>query len=143
MAGEIVVGVGGGGSGFEAARMGARWAQLSNVALVLVFGYEASPMGPRGGPLEERISAVGDEAIEQIRTELLVTYPGLAIDVELVAQRPADALMSVAQARSAELIAVGHGGQGPLRAALLGSITYEVVHRATLPVLVVPNDEAD
>ena len=143
MAGEIVVGVGGGGSGFEAARMGARWAELTNVALVLVFGYEASPMGPRGGPLEERISAVGDEAIEQIRTELLVTYPGLSIDVELVAQRPADALMSVAQARSAELIAVGHGGQGPFRAALLGSITYEVVHRATLPVLVVPTDDAD
>lgn len=143
MAGEIVVGVGGGGSGFEAARIGARWAQLTNVALVLVFGYEASPMGPRGGPLEERISAVGDEAIEQIRTELLMTYPGLTIDVELVAQRPADALMNVAQARSAELIAVGHGGQGPLRAALLGSTTYEVVHRATLPVLVVPNDELD
>ena len=143
MAGDIVVGVGGDGSGFQAARTAARVAQFMKVPLVLVFGYEASPMGPRGGPLEEQIEAVGDTAVAEIRNELLAARPGLVVEVEMVRQRPVDALLEVAQARQAEVIAVGHGGSGPLKAALLGSVTYEIVHRSTIPVLVVPNDEAD
>jgi nucleotide-binding universal stress UspA family protein len=139
----IVVGIGGSGSGYEAARTGARVADLMHVPLVLVFGYEASAMGPRGGPLEDQIEAVGDEAIAEIRAELVAARPGLTIEVEMVRQRPVDALLEVASARSADAIAVGHGGSGPFRAALLGSVTYEIVHRATLPVLVVPNDEDD
>lgn len=139
----IVVGIGGSGSGYEAARTAARVADLMHVPLVLVFGFEASPMGPRGGPLEEQIEAVGDEAIEEIRAELAAARPGLTIQVEMVRQRPVDALLEVAAAREADAIAVGHGGSGPFRAALLGSVTYEIVHRAPLPVLVVPNDEDD
>lgn len=139
----IVVGIGGAGSGYQAARTGARVADLMGVPLILVFGYEASPMGPRGGPLEEQIEAVGEEAVAEIRAELAAARPGLTIVVDLVRQRPVDALLEVATARQADAVAVGHGGAGPLRAALLGSVTYEIVHRATLPVLVVPNDEAD
>jgi len=143
MAGDIVVGVGGDGSGFQAVRTAARVANLMGVPLVLVFGYESVAMGPRGGALEEQVSAVGQEAIAEIRTEIETTYPNLAIDVEMVDRRPVDALIEVAAARQAEAIAVGHGGSGPLKAALLGSITYEIVHRSPIPVLVVPNDEAD
>ena len=143
MAGEIVVGIGGNGSGFEAARTAARVASLMNVAVVLVFGYESSALAPRGGSLEERVSAVGEEATAQIRDELLAARPHLTIEIELVAQRPVDALIAVAEACNAEAIAVGHGGQGPLRAALLGSVTYEIVHRSPIPVLVVPDDEDD
>lgn len=70
--------------------------------------------------------------------------PARSIEVELVQQRPVDALVDVAAARQTVMIAVGHVGSGPLKAALLlGSVTYEIVHRAPLPVLVVPNDPAD
>ncbi len=143
MAGDIVVGVGGDGSGFQAARTAARVANMMQVPLVLVFGYESVAMGPRGGALEEQVSAIGDAAIGEIKAEIAADYPGLTIDVELVDSRPVDALIEVAAARAAEAIAVGHGGSGPLKAALLGSITYEIVHRSPIPVLVVPNDEAD
>jgi nucleotide-binding universal stress UspA family protein len=143
MAGALVVGVGGDGSGFQAARLAARIANLMNSPVVLVFGYESVAMGPRGGALEEQVSAVGEEATAEIRAEIAGTYPGLTIEVELVDSRPVDALIEVAAARGAEAIAVGHGGSGPLKAALLGSITYEIVHRSHIPVLVVPNDEAD
>ena len=143
MAGDIVVGVGGDGSGFQAARTAARVAGLMNVPLVLVFGYEASPMGPRGGPLEDQIEAVGQAAVDEIRGELERDRPGLRVEVEMVRQRPVDALLHVANQRDAQVIAVGHGGSGPMKAALLGSVTYEIVHRCTRPVLVVPNDEAD
>ncbi|HQY16740.1 MAG: universal stress protein [Ilumatobacteraceae bacterium] len=143
MAGDLIVGVGGDGSGFQAARVAARVANLMQSTLVLVFGYEAVAMGPRGGALEEQIEAVGDSAVAEIRAELAGTYPNLTIEVEMVQERPVDALINAAAARNAEAIAVGHGGSGPLKAALLGSITYEIVHRAPIPVLVVPNDEAD
>lgn len=139
----IVVGIGGSGSGYQAARTGARVAEMMGVPLVLVFGFEASPLGPRGGPLEEQIEAVGQEAIEEIRSELAAARPALTIRVELVRERPVDALLAVADGLEADAVAVGHGGNGPLRAALLGSVTYEIVHRANRPVLVVPNDAED
>jgi nucleotide-binding universal stress UspA family protein len=114
-----------------------------HVPLILVFGYEAVALGPRGGALEEQIAAVGTEAIDEIKAEVGTTYPLLEIQVEMVQQRPVDALINVAAARGAEVIAVGHGGSGPLKAALIGSITYEIVHRSPIPVLVVPDDEDD
>lgn len=143
MAGDLIVGVGGDGSGYAAARTAARVANMMNVPIVLVFGFEAVALGPRGGALEEEIAAIGDDAVAAIRDELAATYPALIIEVEMVQQRPVDALIAVAAARGAQVIAVGHGGGGPLKGALLGSITYEIVHHAPVPVLVVPNDPGD
>ncbi len=143
MTGNFIVGIGGSGSGFEAARRAADIASKTGASLILVFGYETSAMGPRGGPLEERITAVGEEATSIIGEELSTTHPNLNVEVSFVAQRPADALIDVAAQHSDSIIAVGHGGQGPLRAALLGNVTYEIVHRSTVPVLVVPDDDDD
>lgn len=143
MAGDIVVGVGGDGSGFQAARTAARVANLMRAPLVLVFGYESVAMGPRGGALEEQVAAIGEEATAEIKAELATSYPDLTIEVAMVDARPVDALIDVAAQRQAEAIAVGHGGSGPLKAALLGSITYEIVHRSPIPVLVVPDDQDD
>jgi nucleotide-binding universal stress UspA family protein len=143
VAAELVVGIGGDGSGTAAARTAARVASLMNAKLVLVFGYEPSSLGPRGGPLEEEIRAVGERAIEEVRAELASKYPDLEIESEFVQDKAVAALIAVAEARQAEVIAVGHGGEGPIRGALLGSITYELVHRAPRPVLVVPDDPAD
>ncbi len=137
----IVVGVGGDGSGSAAARTAARVAEMMNVPLYLVFGYEAVAMGPRGGALEEQIAAVGEQALGELRDELAAARPNLTIEIELVRNRPVDALVQAAEARGADAIAVGHGGSGPLKAALLGSITYEMVHRAPLPILVVPDED--
>ena len=143
MAGELVVGIGGDGSGTAAARAAARIADLMSAKLVLVFGYDPSTLGPRGGPLEEEIRTVGEAAIDVVRTELVASHPNLEIESEFVRDKAVEALINVAEARQAQIIAVGHGGEGPFRGALLGSITYELVHRAPRPVLVVPDDPDD
>jgi nucleotide-binding universal stress UspA family protein len=143
MAAELIVGIGGDGAGTAAARTAARVANLMKGKLVLVFGYEPSSLGPRGGPLEDEILAVGKRAVEEVQTELRLAYPDLEIETEYVQDRAVDALLRVAQLRSAEVIAVGHGGEGPIRGALLGSITYELVHHSSMPILVVPDDPAD
>ena len=49
MAAVLIVGIGGDRSGTAAARTAARIATLMNAKLVLVFGYEPSGLGPRGG----------------------------------------------------------------------------------------------
>ena len=67
MAGELIAGVGGDGSGFAAARTAARVADMMKVPLVLVFGYESVAMGPRGGALESEIEAIGDDAVADRR----------------------------------------------------------------------------
>jgi nucleotide-binding universal stress UspA family protein len=141
MAVQLVVGVGGDSGGDEAARFAARVASATGGSLVLVFGYEASPMGPRGGALEDEIEAVGTEITDAVKADLAAAYPDLPVEVELVRDRPVESLISVAQARGAEAIVVGHGGRGPMRGALLGSITYEIVHRSPVPVVVVPEPE--
>lgn len=140
----LVVGIGGDSGGQAAARAAAHVVAATGGTVVLVFGYEASPLGPRGGALEDEIAAVGIEATDAVRADLLTQYPGLLVEVELVRDRPVESLIRVAQDRDAEAIVVGHGGQGPMRGALLGSITYEIVHRSPVPVLVVPEpDDGD
>ena len=109
-----MVGIGGDGSGTAAARTAARVASLMNAKLVLVFGFEPSSLGPRGGPLEEEIRAVGERAIAEVRAELVSSYPDLTIESEFVQDKAVEAL-----------------------------IAYELVHRAPRPVLVVPDDPAD
>jgi nucleotide-binding universal stress UspA family protein len=137
----LIAGIGGDASGAAAARTAARVANLMGATLVLVFGYDPTRLGPRGGPLEEEILAIGERAIDEVKAEILGMYPDLHVESEFVQDRAVDALIRVAQARKAEVIAVGHGGEGPMRGALLGSITYEMVHRAPVPVLVVPDEE--
>ncbi len=140
MAADIIVGIGPEGSGEAAAHYAAHLAELLGRGVVLVFGYEASAMGPRGGPLEDQIEAIAAEVTNEVKQRLIEAYPKVSFEIELVRDRPVDSLIKVAEARDAELIVVGHGGGGPLRAALLGSTSYELVHRGPIPVLVVPDD---
>lgn len=55
----------------------------------------------------------------------------------------AEGLAQVAQATSADLIAVPSTGKGPLERVLLGSTTEKLVKMASVPVLVFPRDWLD
>ncbi len=143
MAGDFVVGIGPDGSGESAAIYAAHLAQLLKRSVVLVFGYEASSMGPRGGPLEDQIEAIADEVTSAVRNRLVEAFPDVEVNIELIRDRAVDSLIIAAEAHEAELIVVGHGGRGPLRAALLGSTTYELVHRGPIPILVVPDPDEE
>ena len=58
-------------------------------------------------------------------------------ETELLGEPPAEAIVAVAEARKADEIAVGSRGHGRVRAAL-GSVSQDVIHRASVPVVVVP-----
>jgi nucleotide-binding universal stress UspA family protein len=58
-------------------------------------------------------------------------------ETELLASPPAEAITQVAEARGADEIVVGSRGLGRVRSAL-GSVSQEVLHRARVPVVVIP-----
>src|SRR4051794_13958330 len=61
-------------------------------------------------------------------------------ETELLDSPPAQAITDVAATRDADEIVIGSRGLGRVRGAL-GSVSRDVIHRATVPVLVVPPRE--
>ena len=73
---------------------------------------------------------MSEQALATVRS----TNPAVAATVELVNDRPAEALLRAADQYDALAIVVGTTGRGPIAGSLLGSVTYQVVHRSTRPV---------
>jgi nucleotide-binding universal stress UspA family protein len=141
MAGEIVLGYDGSPGARRALRLATELASTSKRALVIVFGYAPTPMGGEVADLARAVRELGavltEDAVEMAHN----IDNALAVTTELVDGRPADALLAAADEHEAYMLVVGGAdGRGPVRGALLGSVTYQVVHRATRPVLVVPAD---
>ncbi len=63
-------------------------------------------------------------------------------EVELVPERPAAALVDVADRRDARFIVVGSWGESALRGAILGSTPHKLLHLSHRPVLVVRTSPA-
>ena len=82
--------------------------------------------------LEELGQAATAEAVQKAQAR------GVEAEAVLVSEKPVDALIKLADERGARLIVVGATGEGPIAAAILGSIPYKLLHRSHIPVLVVP-----
>ena len=65
---------------------------------------------------------------------------GTNIHSELLAGDPAEAIVTVADTRHADEIVIGSRRLGTVRAAL-GSVSLDVIHRARVPVIVIPSPE--
>jgi len=63
---------------------------------------------------------------------------GVDAQVELLDQKPVDALLNLAERRDARFIVVGSYGESPLRGAVLGSTPHKLLHLSERPVIVVP-----
>jgi len=141
MAGEIVLGYDGEPGSRAALQTAVAIAAAFNRPLVITFGYAPAPMGGAVLDLSKAIEELGEkitaEAVEVARG----VDPSVSVQVELVNDRPAEAIMRAADQYDALAIVVGSAGRGPVAGALLGSVTYQVVHRATRPVVVVPSPE--
>lgn len=59
-------------------------------------------------------------------------------ETELLDSPQAEAITKVAETRGADEIVIGSRGLGRVRSAL-GSVSQEVLHRATVPVVVIPH----
>ena len=112
-------------------------ARLLGDTLVLVYGAE--PPGRMGeeftahlAALAERGKAALEHAVQQ------AAAAGVATVVELVDEKPAQALLDSADKHDARLIVVGTYGESPIRGAILGATPHKLLHWSGRPVLCVP-----
>lgn len=137
---EIVVGFDDSVGAAAALRQAITLAKQMGSALVLVFCTEP-PSASAGGAGDQRdvIASIAEEVLG--RANALAQSGGVASRGEVVAGRPVEGLIAVADKVDALMIVVGHHGEGPLRGALLGATANRLLNQAERPVLVVPATE--
>jgi nucleotide-binding universal stress UspA family protein len=133
---RIVVGVDGSPHSLEAVNWCAELARVTDSTVVAVGVREpylewtpSSSADNWRRDLERRI----DNCVSPIRES--------GIMVDTVAQRdlhPADGLLGVASARRADLLVIGTRGAGGFTGLRAGGVAMKVLHRASLPVVLVP-----
>jgi nucleotide-binding universal stress UspA family protein len=112
-------------------------AKRYEVPLVLVHG-----IAPPGGVGEEARSARAalDESAERVIAPAVAAAEaaGVPVVVEVVDDKPAQALVAAADRHDAAVIVVGTWNESPMRGALLGSVAHKLLQLSTRPVLCVP-----
>ena len=112
-------------------------AKLLKDQLVLVYGAE--PPGRMGDELAEHTAALAERGRYALRQAVVIAdAAGVTTILELVDERPAQALLDAADKYDARLIVVGTYGESPLKGAILGSTPHKLLHWSSRPVLCVP-----
>lgn len=110
--------------------------------LVLVYGAAApGATGEEYRAHREAVLQAGRSALA--RAVGAADEAGVPSTVEVVDDKPAQALLDAAERHDARVIVVGTWGDSPIRGALLGSTPHKLLHLSPVPVLCVPTaDEA-
>jgi nucleotide-binding universal stress UspA family protein len=109
--------------------------------LVLVHGIAPpSAVGEEAG----QARAALDELADRVTAPAVAAAEaaGVPVVVEVVDDKPAQALVAAADRHDAAVIVVGTWNDSPLRGALLGSVAHKLLQLSTRPVLCVPGVEA-
>ena len=110
--------------------------------LVIVYGVEPpSRMGEEYGDHLQAITDQGRRILDQAVAR--ATAAGVTAHVELVDQKPAQALLTAADQHDARFIVVGTYGESPIKGAILGSTPHRLLHLSHRPVLCVPAPEPE
>jgi len=105
--------------------------------IVLVFG--AAPPGYVGEEAGEHYKALTELGNATVASAVRAAEAaGLQVVVEVLPEKPVDALLGAAERHDAQVIVVGTWGEAPLRGAILGSVSHKLLHLSDRPVLCVP-----
>jgi nucleotide-binding universal stress UspA family protein len=134
---RILIATDGSPGSLAAAEEGVRLAKLLGADVTFVAVAHAPPPA-LGDPFYQRALR---ENPGSMRTALAKTTPyaeerRVTYETELLQGSPAKAVLELARSRDVDLIVVGSRGLGAVKAALLGSVSSEIVHHADRPVLV-------
>ena len=141
MAGEVLVGYDGLEGATAALSTAVSIAAAFQRPLVIVFGYRPAPIGGDVPTMARAVRDVGEQMTDRALEAVKAQDPKVEAVVELVDDRPAEAILRAADEHDALTIVVGATNKGPVAGGLLGSVTYQVVHRSRRPVVVVPVPE--
>lgn len=137
--GVLVVGYDGSECAAAALRTAAAIAKGMGDRIVVGFGYDPGGPGEEHAAHAEAVRNVG----ERVTAEAVASASaqGMEVEVALVAERPTEALIALAERHDARAIVVGTFGEHPIKGALLGSVPHKLLHLSERPVLVVPVPE--
>jgi nucleotide-binding universal stress UspA family protein len=141
----IVVGTDGSKTAREAVRQAADLAKLLGAHVHLVCAYEPSPSVALRESAEAIPVAVEwalgppREAVDATLAQAAEAFDAAGVPVEVYARRgdAADAILDVAEERSADLIIVGNRGTTGTSRFLLGSVPNKISHHAPCAVLII------
>jgi nucleotide-binding universal stress UspA family protein len=130
----ILLGFDGSEGAEKAATLAARMAAKFDASILVVCAFkrrrQGIEMGEKGAREIEEAHELAGQAVAELEAK------GLRAE-KVVLQGPAAlAIVTVAEAREADLIVLGSRGRNPVADRLLGSTTEKVVRSATVPVLV-------
>jgi nucleotide-binding universal stress UspA family protein len=109
--------------------------------LTIVFGYEPNPMGGESADYRHQLEELGKGVVGEAVAAALALDDTIEVEELIVPMRPAESLLETALQREALAIVVGGSGERPILGAILGSVPHKLLHRSTVPVLVVPTPE--
>ena len=98
------------------------------------YGGAVAPVGVDVERLDSDVEAEGRRIAEEARDRV---PDGIDVDMVIVCERPADAIIREVERGGHDLIVMGSRGHGSLRCLLLGSVSTAVLHRSRVPVMVV------
>ncbi len=144
MSGQIVLGYDGSPGSKAALAEAVGLAKALGTSVTLAFGFEP-PAFYAGEPTGQRdaIEAIGTKTLQDGLDAAKQIDSSVEVNAETVAGRPAPALIAMAERDKARMIVVGHHGGSTVRGAIMGSVTFKVLHDAPCPVLVVSADADD
>ena len=137
--GVLIVGYDGSECASAALEEAVALAQAAGDSIVIGFGYNPGGPGEEFKATGDAIRKVGErvtgEAVERARAA------GVDVEIELLDERPTNALLTLAEKHDARAIVVGNYSESPIKGALLGSVPHKLLHLSERPVLVVPAPE--
>ena len=141
MAGDVILGYDGSEGSRAALAVAVAVARAFDAPLTVVFGYEPNPMGGETADYKRKLEKIGSDLVATAAAEAKKLDAAVRVEPLVVALRPAESLIEAAQERAARVIVVGGSGERPIVGAILGSVPHRLLHRAHVPVLVVPASE--
>lgn len=105
--------------------------------LIVAFGFEPPRAGGEVGALRGELEKVGEEFAAAALDRIHALDADLAVEVQLVQDRPAEAIVRLADARDARYIVVGHRERNLLAEVFVGSVLEGVLADTRRPVVVV------
>lgn len=144
---KILLPVDGSDMSLEAARWVVRLAHEGlKVSVVLANVQEPAT-------LYEMVVAHDVEVIQRVSAEAgahaladaegLLRQAGIPFESEVAQGDPAHTLVDIVERFGCDLVVMGARGRGPVRSALLGSVSHELLHAAGVPVMIVKPAETE
>ncbi|WP_346106197.1 universal stress protein [Nonomuraea maheshkhaliensis] len=135
----IVVGVDGSTPSLQAAKWAGQEAAIRGAPLRMLYvapqwAYDV-PLVPQPHEWGTGVEAALREMLDHAAVYARAGRPQVRVTTDVIDSRPADALVSAAE--EAQLLVVGSRGRGGFAELLLGSVSRDVVMRASCPVAVI------